>query len=197
MNRRRAERYPRLIKPRISLRKHTDLLPKECSLKDSDPIIGPPLLRLREDLDSVRSLHPRTCASIAPTRSHGRNLKTDSSRLLLGTRDPGRRESSVMITIAVPSGRGAQHLQRDRLAAAAGQPRVGEQSCSPESTPPWFRSHHLRVQRLAARRLDRNEAVPRIRTDWTGFLDDDDALTPDYVRRWRVERSEVDVVRDA
>lgn len=32
--------------------------------------------------------------------------------------------------------------------------------------------------------LTRNRAIQRVRTDWVGFLDDDDRFTPDYLERF-------------
>lgn len=52
----------------------------------------------------------------------------------------------------------------------------------------------LAVEKLGHPGLVRNEAIPHVRSPWTGFLDDDDRLAPDYVGHLRAEKTGADVV---
>lgn len=40
----------------------------------------------------------------------------------------------------------------------------------------------------------RNRAIQRVRTEWVGFLDDDDELTPDYADRFKEAKEGADVI---
>jgi glycosyltransferase involved in cell wall biosynthesis len=57
---------------------------------------------------------------------------------------------------------------------------------------PRFRT--LRVEKIGHPGLVRNEAFRYVRTAWAGFLDDDDRLAPQYVRKLREQGRRADVV---
>jgi glycosyltransferase involved in cell wall biosynthesis len=52
----------------------------------------------------------------------------------------------------------------------------------------------LTAEKLGHPSLVRNRAIPHVRTSWTGFLDDDDRLTPDYVAQLSRQSAGADVV---
>jgi glycosyltransferase involved in cell wall biosynthesis len=52
----------------------------------------------------------------------------------------------------------------------------------------------LAIEKLGHPSHVRNRGVERVRTRWTGFLDDDDRLSPDYVAQLRRHCASVDVV---
>jgi glycosyltransferase involved in cell wall biosynthesis len=52
----------------------------------------------------------------------------------------------------------------------------------------------LAVEKLGHPSLVRNRGLEQVRTRWTGFLDDDNRLTPDYVARLRRQCAGADLV---
>jgi glycosyltransferase involved in cell wall biosynthesis len=102
-----------------------------------------------------------------------------------------------MITLLVPTaGRPSLRRALDSLLAQSDgdwHAIVIGDGRAPE-VPADERIRGLEVPKIGHPGLVRNKALPLVTTPWTGFLDDDDRLTPDYVRRLRAEAAGADVV---
>lgn len=51
-----------------------------------------------------------------------------------------------------------------------------------------------KAPRTASASRTRQFGVEKAKTEWVGFLDDDDILNPEYVSHWKMEKNDVDVI---